>query len=76
MPMLGDQGGAREGISGPGLCRDLCLNTLPWAQTVLQRKANSYLLGASAGCGIEGLQSQVLGAAPPEEEAVPLCSRQ
>lgn len=71
-----DQGGAKGGIPGPGLCRDLCLNTTSLGPNPSPEKSKQLPVGSLSWVRHRGAPSHVLNTSPPGEEAAPPCSKQ
>lgn len=71
-----DQGGARGGRPGPGLCRDLCLNTTSLGPNPFPEKSKQLPVGSLSWVWHRRAPSHVLSTSPPGEEAAPPCSKQ
>lgn len=71
-----DQGGARGGIPGPGLCRDLCLNTISLGPNPSPEKSKQLPVGSLSWVRHRRAPRHVLNTSPPGEEAAPPCSKQ
>lgn len=71
-----DQGGARGGIPGPGLCKDLCLNTTCPGPNPSPEKSKQLPVGSLSWVRHRRAPSHVLNTSPPGGEVAPPCSKQ